>query len=1088
MTTIFSTNNVSKRKLKNLSKRTLGMESLETREMLDSYGVPAPEVPDSVLPDSVQTDAVPAASQDFQTEASAGDITGVAVDVTTLSNVTITATVVTLDSASAGDYTFFYAITAASTDSPSAWIPLDKVVGVDTSTEVVYSFDVTAIVPATSADQYVHFAVEKGDFTSTGTPNPTVATGGSLKISASTNPIYSGDAVTDSVVTISGETTDQVTLTWGKPTKYVDSGDANDGWKAALPSGAKYSINVYRANGTFVKTIDAGTKTTYTITGLPADATATDYKFMVTTNLTLTNPSDRSVPAVAKTGVIIAAGEFTTLAKGAAADVSVGPPTDVKAAYVKPSGTKAASVKVTWKAPVNYTGGYKVTLHDVAAGSVVTGDITKTINPGEKLELTALVGTDITDAHRYKVTVDTTAANGLESTPTYVNVGTVTAVPTKPGAPTVTGGDTSLSTLPGGGKITIAAGTGTGSTAVGFYVGIGATAPSAATATDRAKLIYVPKGTTTTTVDLKLATGDKVWAFAVDAEGNISAASADFAGTAGTDFTADITSALPTTEYATDKDVKGVTATADTTVKNKYTVKWTAAENVAITTDTTGATVTIGDIKYEVTGYRVTAKSKDGSATAIKYVTTANQANGAVFENLNFGTEYTFKVEALITKSVATTTSWTSATTASAISIGSTKTANVATAPTVADAITGITEVTNTGTDFEVTLVGAKSGSTYIVTLTDVNKAVLYSGSVVGGATTTTFKVSTADSNLKLTPKAKYTVTVQTIGSIPGTVSKGKSVTITAADFVSATLKDARGTKVNEVTISVAAPTKGAGAGDKYYIEYTNVVDAKSKPDWNAAKVYTTGTTTDPVAVGGGDSVTIGKLDPNSQYFFRVVTVDKAYVTGTGAGTGWSTTTKVATSKELKIKTSAVPLPTVTKNGFTVDTDAAFGLKLVGNSVSRVDFLAPDAKKVLSTLKPSSAAGDPLYVYTLIASQDSKTDKATGKLLGAETVETDLDTATPKPVTLTVTSANTTSSDKKVTDLTGVATFAEIFTALGVDDTNFSNVKGLNVQIQVDVYYGQADNTDGSGDPNPASDHFTLYSKASKIALPKWFV
>ncbi|MDR2439569.1 MAG: hypothetical protein LBE12_09415 [Planctomycetaceae bacterium] len=1071
MTTIFSINPVSRKNLPKLSKRILGMESLESRELLsvNPLGV------DDYSPDFVQTNAT---SQNFNTEDGPAGATNI--EYTSGTTFKVGATSVTANA----DYTLFYKIGSSTVPNGSSesWEDVGwtktNVTATANSDQTIEKQDCIINAPSGTPNVYFTWVL-----TANATATDSDATANYTNIGAqayvplpasSTDPVYSGTALTDSIVTTSGVTTDQVTLTWGKPTKYVAASDPNDGWKAALPKDAKYSINVFGADGTFVKTIDAGTKTSCTITGLPVDTTDTGYKFTITTNLTLTNSADRTATAVNKTGVIVTTGEFTTLGTGDAADVAVGPPTDVKATYVKSSGSKPAGIKVTWKAPANYTGGYTVTIKDVSTTASV---ISTTINPGAKLEFTANVGQnsgEVVDTHRYSVIVNTTATNSIESTPTYVNVGTVTAAATKPDAPTLTGGDTSLTTLPGGGKITITAATGgTGSTPVGFYVGVGATAPAVATATDLAKLVYVPLGATTT-VNLKLAANNKVWAFAVDATGGISAASNDLDVTSS-DFTADIATALPVSEYAAANDVTGVTATAET-VKNKYTVKWTAAKDVTNIANTDGSTIANGDIKYEVTGYRVTATSKSGLATTAVYVSKTNQANGAVFENLNFGTEYTFKVEALITKIIAGGSNWTdSATVSNAISTGLTKTATVTKVPAVTEDITGITEVTNTGTNFEVTLVGAKSGSNYIVTLADANKAVLYTGTVVGGSSSTTFNVSTADTNLKLTPKAKYTVTVQTVGSVPGTVSKGKSVTITAADFVSATLRDAKGTSINSVTVAVTAPTKGAGSGDKYYIEYTNVVDAKSKPDWNAAQVYT-GTTTDPVAVTG--NVIIGKLDPNSQYFFRIVTVDQEYVS---SSVGWDDMTKVATSKELKIKTAAVPLPTVAKNGFTLDSSSAFGLKLVGNSMARVDALAATNKQVLSSLKPSGA-GDPLYVYTLIASLDSKTDKATGKLLGAETIKVNT-----SPITLTVDSNETPKPDKKVTDLTGTAAFADIFKALGIDDTNFSSVKGLNVQIQVDVYYGQSNN--GTADnPATSSDHFTLYSKASKVTLPKWFV
>ncbi|MDR2117824.1 MAG: hypothetical protein LBP87_15720 [Planctomycetaceae bacterium] len=896
-------------------------------------------------------------------------------------------------------------------------------------------------------------------------------------LAASTSPVYSA-AVTDAIVTPSGATTDQVTITWGKPTKFVKSGDANNGWKAVLPKGAKYSINIFDSSDTFIRTIDAGTKTSYTITGLPVGNSATSYKFTVTTDLTLTNPSDKTASAVNKTGVVAAAGEFKTLATGDAVKVTVGPPTDVKATYAKASGTKPANVKVAWKPPANYNGGYKVTLSDG------TNTITRTINPGSKLEITQKIGDafnagtgDFSDAvlaknTRIKIVVTATATNNIPATPTYVNTGTIAAAgavaPAQPGAPTTA----ALANTPGGTTVTLTAnGTETTNKTVGFYVGVttGTTAPAKADVkfTD---LVYVPKSTTTT-INLKVASNEYVYAFAVGTDGTISATGSISAAVAN--ITSNVGATDATNAYPATKNVKGVTATADPKIKNKYTVKWTAASDHFSGTATASAPKAAGDFKYEVTGYRVTATIKNGAAAGpSKVIYVAKGTNEAVFENLTWNTKYDFNVEALVTYTTAqNATTWNTTGTGSA-GAGVTKTGvAVAKAPTVTEDITAVTQVSNsnTGNNVKITLAGAKDGALYIVTVTDANKAILYTGNVTGSSTGTTFDFN-ADGGLTLTPKAKYTVTVQTVGSIPGMVSKGKTATINATDFMSGTLKDAKGTTINTVKINVSAPSKGAGAGDLYYIEYTNAVDAKGKPDWNAAKVWLgSDYTGDPEAVKG--DIQIGKLAPNSQYFFRIVTTDAAY------SGGWSGVKKVVASKELKIKTATVPQATITKNGFTLDSNSSFGLKLVGNSMARVDGMAASAKQQLGSLKPANA-GDPLYVYTIIASVDNKTDKATGQLVGAAKVTN---------ATVTVDSAKTSSTDKKVTDLVGTATFADIFSKLGINDTNFSSVKGLNIQIQVDVYYGDANNGTAAS-PGTNSNHFTMYSKASKIALPKWFV
>ncbi|MDR2115400.1 MAG: hypothetical protein LBP87_03355, partial [Planctomycetaceae bacterium] len=879
---------------------------------------------------------------------------------------------------------------------------------------------------------------------------------------------FSGTALTDSKVTTTGATSDQVTLTWTKPTKYIST-DTNNGWKAALKSGARYTINVYTSVGAFVKTIDAGTKTSFAVTtGLTAN---TGYKFDVITDLTLTHPTDRTVTAEPKTDVVITTGEFKTAATGNAAAVTVGPPTAVKAAYTK-GGSKPASVKVTWTAPAYYTGGYKVTLTDLTNGTPT--NVSKLINSGGKLEFVATVGTDIADKSRYKVIVEATAANKIASTLTYVDVGAVPVTP--PVAPAVPKAPetAALANVPGGTTVTLApADTETLNPTVGFYVGVGTAIPTTVTFTD---LVYVPKATSgSTTVKLKVGSADLVYAFAVAADGTNSATGAISAAAAA--ITTDVAATSTANVYPAANDVKNVTVVAD---KNDYTVKWTAAKDYFSGEATAAAPTATTDFKYVVTGYRITATIKNGATAGpseVQYV--AATGAEATFTNLRWNTKYDFKVEALVTYTPAVSDSaWdtTPANIKAMASAGATKTGvSVAKVPAVADAITVAEKSnTNTGTDATVTISGTVVGTSYIVTVTDANKAVLGTKTIAGAATSTDVVLSDViGSSVNLTPNAKYTVLVQTIGTVPGTVSKGKSVTITATNFVTATLKDSKATKINEISIDVVVPAKGAGTGDKYYIEYTNVVDAKGKPDWNAAKVWLgTDYQGDPEAVSA--TITIGRLDPNSQYYFRVVTVDKAWT----SSDNWSKMEKVATGKEIKIKTAAVPLPTVAKNGFTLDVNSAFGLKLVGNSTARVDALAASGKQVLGSLKPTGTS-DPLYVYTLIASQETKTD-ITGKLLGAKTVTAGTITVDPGKTD------KVGSTEKKITDLTGEATFAQIFDSLDVDHTNFSSVKNLNVQIQVDVYYGTATGTANSVAGSP--DHFTVYSKSSKIALPKWFV
>ncbi|MDR0610203.1 MAG: fibronectin type III domain-containing protein [Planctomycetaceae bacterium] len=869
---------------------------------------------------------------------------------------------------------------------------------------------------------------------------------------------YSGTAVTNSIATTNGVTTNQVTLTWGKPTKYTVSSDPNDGWKTALPKGATYNINIFDGNDAFIKTVNAGTKTTYTLTGLDAGQ---DYKFEIAANLTLTNPSDKTASAVTKTDAVVSAGEFKTQAAGDAADVTVGPPTDIKASYVKASGAKPAGVKVTWKAPANYTGGYVVTLFDG------TNTITRTIDPGSKLEITQKIGDtfnagtgDFSDAilvkdTRIKIVVTTTATHKIESTPTYVNTGTVPAaaavVPAAPSAPTTA----ALANTPGGTTLTI---TTTDPNTVGYYVGFtkAAGAPAKSSVVF-ANLIYVPKAAAgNTTVDLKAASDDYIYAFAVGADGTISDTGSISAAVAV--ITADVTATDAANVYPAAKDVKGVTATADSSVKNKYTVKWTAATDHFSGTSTAAAPTAAADFKYVVTGYRVTATINNAvntGASEVKYV--AVGTNEVLFTDLRWNTKYDFKVEALVSYTTAQdATNWNAAATPQ-VSVGAAKAGvTVVKAPSVTDSVT-IAKKTGTGVaEGTITISGTTVNTNYIITVTDANKAVLGTKTIT--ATGTSEEVVLGGSSgligAELTPKAKYTVTVKTIGSVPGAVSKGKSVTINAADFVSATLKDAKGTTINSVKVEVVAPKSGVATGT-HYMEYTNVVDAKGKADWNAAKVYT-GTGTDPAAVTG--TVEITQLNPNSQYFFRVVTVDSAWASGTNE---WDKMTKVSTSKELKVKTATVPLPTITKPGFTLDgTDLA--LDFTGKSMLQVDSGA--TKKALTGL-----TGTPTYQYKLIVSQDSKVDKATGQLLSSQKLD------------VTITDAVVAGTDNKykadnlqVTPVKFTGTDG-IFDKLGLTPANVSSLKNINFQLEVTVNYG-------------TSETFTVYSKVGKVTSPKWFV
>ncbi len=262
--------------------------------------------------------------------------------------------------------------------------------------------------------------------------------------------------------------------------------------------------------------------------------------------------------------------------------------------------------------------------------------------------------------------------------------------------------------------------------------------------------------------------------------------------------------------------------------------------------------------------------------------------------------------------------------------------------------------------------------------------------------------------------------------------------------------------------------TKNAKAtGDQfYYVEYTSVTDAKGKPDWNAAKVVNN--SADPTSIpptGAAGDYTISKLNPGTQYFVRVVTTDKAYA----SGTAWSAMTKSVASKEVKIKTLAVPMATIQKPGFamggTNGTD--FGFKF--------GVLTPNAAVKAGKLDLLNA--NDTFTYKLfVADASAKADKATGKLGGAvEIPESAFDdilaNSTPDP------------KGKFQPTPTGVITFEALETALNDVGMSVANMKTLQFQLEVTYKAG----TSKAGF-NATDTYCTNYTKAAKLTMPKWFV
>jgi hypothetical protein len=576
--------------------------------------------------------------------------------------------------------------------------------------------------------------------------------------------------------------------------------------------------------------------------------------------------------------------------------------------------------------------------------------------------------------------------------------------------------------------------------------------------------VYVDATTATSGsgIALKANGTEFAYAYAVGQDGTLSEG---FIGAVlGTAVTTDIGAA----DSAYTKSAKDIALTPN---KNSLDVTWTQADDFTYDQGTTGDSD--GDLKFTVKGYRVTATLANG-VSLVQYV--AKTASSATFSGLNWSGKYTIAVDTIVEQKTFST-DWSAA--VDKIVVAATNNADkkeitIAKLPTIAKPVAATTPVTanNTGISATVNWTGI-DGTSYLVEVLDVNKAVLETKTVtLAGSTSGSHSLTTA-----LTPGAKYTVNVYTLGDVPGTKSAALAINVTVAAYPGATVKAASSAKPTITTVSlvVTAPDTSkfpAGAGN-YYIEYTNVADAKGKPDWNAAKFY--GTTTPTLVTAGVNPITIEKLDPNSQYFFRVVTAGTAY-DGTHAwkGSGQTGQTKIVASKEIKVKTAAVPLPTITKPSLALTSDNDLTLNFTGKSLEQV--IAPLA----GGTKAVSLGGNAKIIYSVLVSASSTVDKATGKLLAAElvTVADNGGFVDGGENGIATNSDNNYKADNiKLTDagltalvLTGST---KLFDQLG----NASSLKALNIQLVATI------NSDLTAD-----DGAVVYSKVAKITLPKWFV
>ncbi|MDR3199232.1 MAG: hypothetical protein LBU34_15300, partial [Planctomycetaceae bacterium] len=355
----------------------------------------------------------------------------------------------------------------------------------------------------------------------------------------------------------------------------------------------------------------------------------------------------------------------------------------------------------------------------------------------------------------------------------------------------------------------------------------------------------------------------------------------------------------------------------------------------------------------------------------------------------------------------------------------------------------------------------------YYVVLRDANKAVIASEYFQSSGRLY------LERDVILSPKSKYTVEVY--GVFGTTISTAKTTkTFTVEDYPVTSVKLAGGTKVSLDSIAITI----SGQYDGYrYLQYTNIVDAKGKPDWNTAIIEKLDSGNLSTYVLGSGTM---KLKPNTQYYVRVVTANAnvAYKGNQPHFALWSSgndplqrdswweATRVVFGKELKVKTAAVPLAVISKSGLSVDKQSNLALKAVGQTM----LAAKGADDFFGKDKPLNGAS---LGYMLIVSTDSKVDKVTGKLLGGTEIS-----LYPSDITITalsVKNGNVIENGQYTIEcaLTGNDGFG-IFETMGLSSANISALKTLNFQLVTFVSYG-------------TRNGFISITKPSKVTMPKWF-
>ncbi|MDR2757721.1 MAG: fibronectin type III domain-containing protein, partial [Planctomycetaceae bacterium] len=304
----------------------------------------------------------------------------------------------------------------------------------------------------------------------------------------------------------------------------------------------------------------------------------------------------------------------------------------------------------------------------------------------------------------------------------------------------------------------------------------------------------------------------------------------------------------------------------------------------------------------------------------------------------------------------------------------------------------------------------------------------------------------------------KYDVSVTAIAYNGTNVVKAgtSKVSVATAKFSEPTLKIPSGQKAGLTSVEFAVEDKIKDPTDfnsrKYLLEYTYIADAKGKADWSTAEVQH--------VVDPATNFTLSNLKAGTQYYARLVAYNNSYDSMHSTpekGTDQTNSDVIVIGKELKFKTVAVPLATLTKPAFALD-NYELALKFTGKI------------PVDKTGNNAVLQNDTKFFYELIVSTDAVIDKVTGKLANGKSV-----TLIPAVLEALGTGKNKDEFKTPITQkLTGTG---GAFEKLQVGSLDLATFKALNFQLL--VYYTTSD---------AEHAYASAYTKIAKLALPKWFV